>query len=160
MLSLCIHRACCEHLAVEAKMFVFIMRECVMPSCFRSMQSRDSQLRSAKKFSTHSPRRMLQQQLHACRYSCHALLCVYSNLVLFFRRIITHQALVKHSFRTATCDFMCGYQVFRAQNILQRLLFVHHQQFLVDKAGRKRIQRDGQGRNTWACHEQNNLIKG
>ena len=80
---------------------------------------------------------------HMCAdIACHGL-CVYSNLVLFFRGIITQQTLLKHSFRTAICDFMGSNQVFSPQSVLQRLFFVHCQQFLVDKAGSKQTQQDG-----------------
>ena len=105
----------------------------------------------------HRTQRCDGRQICECWWIALLFLCmpcyyVYSNLVLFFRRIITQQTLFKHSFRTAICDFLGSHQVFSAQKILQRLLFVHCKQFLVDKAGRKRTQQDGHGQNLMNRH--------
>ena len=52
---------------------------------------------------------------------------VYSNLVLFPLATVTQKTLLKHGSMTATRGFMDSDQVLSAQNVLQRLVFVHFQ---------------------------------
>ena len=77
--------------------------------CFRSVQSRDSQLSSAQQIHNKFSPCMEQRQPFYADIPGHGL-CVHSNLVFLFFWIIavtiTPRKLLKHSFRTATCDFM------------------------------------------------------
>ena len=78
---------------------------------------------------------------HMCLdIACHDLFA-HSNLVLFVRRIITQHTLLKHSFTTVICDFRGGNQVWRAQNVLQRLLFIHCQRSFVEELGSEKYSK-------------------
>ena len=79
------------------------MYACALPLCFRSVQSRNSQLGLAQK--------RVAATLHDVQYDTAATIqyvCRYFKLVLFFRGLITQQAFLKiqlqkklkHNFRT------------------------------------------------------------
>ena len=63
---------------------------------------------------------------------------MYTNRILF-------QTFRKHSFKTAMCDSMGNDQVLNAHDVLQRLIFVHCQRFLVGKSRSKQRYQGAQG---------------
>ena len=138
LLCLCIHTcACCWHLAVNASLPVLIVHACTLPSCFRSVQSRHSQLSQAQKSAAPALRDvqlMRVQILHARIYlGMRPCIAIAGN----YKTANTFEARLQNRTAGTLCDFMHRNQVWTARKVLQRLSFVLYQNFLVGKSGSK-----------------------